>query len=377
MVNRILVGTDPANPAQGAMDSTADRSDLKDGTEHPPLKTARDVSVATGIEESWIRFIEAEFKDLFQAHGIDTSTRFFDDRRVDLLARVKHLLIDKRLAVTDVRRKLYASSSTPARAPTVLAVTSGKGGVGKTTVSVNLAVSLAQDSRRVLLVDGDMGLANVHVLAGVSPTHTLLDAIEGRVRLEDTVTRGPEGVDIICGASGVASLANLNERRLVAVCRDLDRIAGGYDFVVIDTGAGIARSVVALLDLADLILVVTSPDISATLDAYGVIKTARENGSRGQLKLLVNLAGSREEAEATSARIRECARRFLDTSVPYVGSIMASPAVQDAARERQPVFGAAGADDVAAQIEDLKNELLGEPVPAGAAPARPAKATSM
>jgi len=128
------------------MEWTAERSDVNGTTGSPPPRTARDVAASTGIEESWIRFIETEFKDLFDEHGIDTGSRLFNARRVELISRIKKLLMDDRLAVTDVRRKLYANTAGASRAPAVLAVTSGKGGVGKTTVSVNLAVALARDS---------------------------------------------------------------------------------------------------------------------------------------------------------------------------------------------------------------------------------------
>ena len=168
----------------------------------------------------------------------------------------------------------------------VIAVTSGKGGVGKTTVSVNLAVALrasCQDSR-ILLFDADLGMANVHIFAGVTPRGTLLDVIEGRATMAQILTTGPGGIRIACGASGVAGLADVDERVISRLGDELMGLANDFDILLIDTGAGISAQVMHFLALAHEMIVVTTPNLAAILDAYGVIKVAREgSASRANL----------------------------------------------------------------------------------------------
>ena len=171
-----------------------------------------------------------------------------------------------------------------------LCVTSGKGGVGKTTLSINLGIALARAGRKVLLLDGDLGLANLNVMLGIIPQYTIHDVIRGRRSLAQIVIPTPYGLDLIAGANGIAELADLGEDERARVMRDLEGL-NGYDVLIIDTGAGIGDTVVRFVLAADDVLVVTTPHPTSLTDAYGIIKTILAQEAK-PLKLLVNCAPS-------------------------------------------------------------------------------------
>ena len=245
-----------------------------------------------------------------------------------------------------------------------MAVTSGKGGVGKTTVSVNLAIAMAARGRRVLLCDADLGMANVHVFAGVNPTVTLLDVLDGRSTLAGAVLTGPGGIHLICGASGIGRLADLSATGLDALGRQLVQLAAAYDVLLIDTGAGIGASVMQFLRLVQDVVLVSTPNLAATLDAYGVVKMGRESRLGAEFHLILNQADDELQATQAANRISGAALRFLQYQPRSLGFLKRDAAMEAASFARQPLV-LSRPDHVNAQrFAHFAAELLGDPVPA-------------
>ncbi|MCY0886026.1 MAG: P-loop NTPase, partial [Firmicutes bacterium] len=211
-----------------------------------------------------------------------------------------------------IREQIRQGGSSGAR---VLAITSGKGGVGKTTLAVNLALDLVLKGERVILLDADLGLANVNILLGIEPRHTLWDVVEGSRGLADIVEPGPYGLKLVPGASGLAALARLDPPTLDALVsgfRELDRAC---DWLIADTGAGIAPGVLAFALAADAVLVVTQPEPTALTDAYGLIKALWAEGYTGAVQLVVNRVRNERQGLEVAGRLKELARRALGVEV--------------------------------------------------------------
>ena len=304
------------------------------------------------IEPAHRQFIEREFAEVLR-----------DDHDGRRIREIHHALFTEGKSLAVVRNRFNRRH----HALRVIAVTSGKGGVGKTTVSVNLATALAGRGRRVLLFDADLGMANVHIFAGVTPRGTLLDVVEGRSTLAQVLTPGPAGIQIVCGASGVAGLADLDPRVITHLGRELARLADGFDVLLIDTGAGISAQVMQFLTLAHEMIVVATPNLAATLDAYGVIKVAREARLPAQISILVNQTDDEAEAAAIFARLSGCAHRFLDFLPASLGSLRRDPAVEAANQSRQPLVLAQPASENARRFTDMAARLLDESPAAPAA----------
>ncbi len=299
----------------------------------------------SGIEPAHLQFIEREFREVLR------------DRNDPSLIREIHRALFVEAKPLAVVRNQFLPRRGPLR---VIAVTSGKGGVGKTTVSVNLAVALAGRGRRVVLFDADLGMANVHIFAGVTPRGTILDFIEGRAGLSEILTGGPGGIQVACGASGVAGLADLGELALGRIGRELLRLAGDFDTLVIDTGAGISAQVMHFLTLAQEMIVVTTPNLAAILDAYGVIKVAREGRLPARIFILVNQAENETEAGTAFARLSGCASRFLQFLPVSLGFLWHDPAVESANQNRWPLVIAQPGSQNARRFASLAASLLQE-----------------
>lgn len=230
----------------------------------------------------------------------------------------------------------YAGESPPVRRAQTLAVTSGKGGVGKSTVSVNLAVELARLGRKVVLLDADLGTANIDVLCNVMPTATLAHVVAGRREIEDTVVHAPGGFGLIAGASGLSQMAALSEYERSRLIEQFRRLEEAYDVLLIDTGAGVGPNVLGFLLAAQQILVVTTPDPTSITDAYAVIKTAHRQRADLDVRLLVNMVGDHDEARQVYHRIANVCRKFLNLGVSYAGHMPYAPGVRASVRSRRP-----------------------------------------
>lgn len=221
-----------------------------------------------------------------------------------------------------------------------LVVASGKGGVGKSNCTANLAVALGELGARVLLVDADFAQANLDLLLGVHPRYDLQHLLAGEKTPEEIVVAGPRNVRLVPAASGAPELADLDDVRREIVVRAISQLEADADLVLIDTSSGVGRSVTSLCLSADDVVVVTTPEMPAFSDAYSLIKLLQQQGLSRPPHLLINMAGSPEEAEETAHRIRLVARRFLRLEVDSWGHVPFDPSIARAVRRQEPVVSA-------------------------------------
>lgn len=242
-----------------------------------------------------------------------------------------------------------------------IALTSGKGGVGKTSIATNLAIAFARQGRRVLLVDGDLSLANVDLLLGVVPQKNLGDVIFGRASIEEVVLKTVDGVLLLPSASGVDELADLDDFRRERLLRELARLENSVELILLDTGSGIGRQTIHFARAADDVVVVTTPEPTAFSDAYATLKVLSQGRLLGRPGIVVNMAATPEEGRETERRIRLVAERFLHLKPEYLGHILLDPSVGRAVRQQQPLLKAFPRSPAAAGIEALAARLLIEP----------------
>lgn len=233
-------------------------------------------------------------------------------------------------------------SQSPAAHPhknNIIAIASGKGGVGKTWLSVTLAHLFARSGRRVLLFDGDIGLANVDIQLGLTPKKDLSHAISGRESLSDVITHYTEGgFDIIAGRSGSASLATLPVERLEALAKGLHDLANNYDFILIDLGAGVENHVQYLSSLASRCVVVVTDEPTSLTDAYAFIKISLQGKNPPEFAIVVNQASTQKEGEATYHTINRACMNFLSISPPCLGIIRRDNKVKESIRSQKSLL---------------------------------------
>ena len=257
------------------------------------------------------------------------------------------------------RRSPTTATATASRAvaPNAIAVASGKGGVGKTWLSVTLAHAMAKNGRRVLLFDGDLGLANVDIQLGLTPAVDLGAVLEQNLSIEKAVTRHEGGFDVIAGRSGSASLATLTGTRLRTLADDLFGLAAHYDHLILDLGAGIERTVRHLASRCGLCLVVTTDEPTALTDAYAFIKLSTSQDGPANIRVVVNLVNSASEGERTYGTLLKACQSFLKIAPPLAGIVRRDSRVKDSIRAQTPILtrypSAPAGGDVAAIAQHL------------------------
>jgi flagellar biosynthesis protein FlhG len=240
----------------------------------------------------------------------------------------------------------------------LVAIASGKGGVGKSNIAANLAIGLARTGHRVRLVDADLSLGNLDILMNIYSRHTLSDVINGRKSLDEIIQKGPHGLEIVFAASGSEKLADLEDHLRRRLIRETADLRHDVDFLVLDTAAGIAKSVTGFCMAADHVWVVTTPDGTAMADAYSLIKVLVRNGFTGHLSLVVNLADSPVQGKRIYQQVAKVAHHFLGAHVHYAGSLPRDEHMVKAARMRRPVLTAYPRSPVAISLGGLAARLV-------------------
>ena len=219
----------------------------------------------------------------------------------------------------------------------IIAITSGKGGVGKSNFAVNMAIAYAQLGKKVILIDGDLGMANVNVLLNIVPQYNLMHVINKKKSMKEIIMDTEFGIKFIAGANGFSKIANLSVEELEYFAKQFSSL-GNADLIIIDTGAGIANNVLQFVAAADEVYVLTTPEPTAITDAYGIIKiiTTEIVDRTVNLKLVVNRVHSVEEGKRISERIINIVGQFLNYKVEYLGCVYEDPIVQASVIRQKP-----------------------------------------
>lgn len=275
----------------------------------------------------------------------------------DQAARLRSLVEERAEEEAQSRRigELYLDVGEGTR---VIAITSGKGGVGKTNLAVNLAVGLQLAGQKVLLIDADIGMANVNLLMGSVTNRSLLDLLEDGVELEDVVEEGAAGVKYISGIAGFEAALSVNRLEQKKLHKKLGRCSELANFIIIDTGAGLNRNVIEFVLAAEEVLLITTPEPTALADAYAVIKAYSTYTDRRNIRLVVNRIHDEEECDEVVEKINQTTKNFLNVTVDCLGYIYEDRAVIEAVRKQEPFVIVNEKSSASRCVLEMVNSLL-------------------
>ncbi len=248
----------------------------------------------------------------------------------------------------------------------VIAVTGGKGGVGKTNISVNLAVAMAEEGRRVMLLDADLGLANIDVVLGMHPEYDLSHVLSGERSLGEVVLDGPGGIKVVPGASGVQQMAELSEAEHAGLIRAFSDIGSDLDVLIIDTAAGISDTVVSFSRAAQELIVVVCDEPASSTDAYAMIKLLNREYGVDRFRILSNMTRSAQEGRDLYNKMCRVTDRYLDVMLSYMGSVPYDEYLKKAIKSQKTVVQAYPRSKVAQTFKNLAKKADNWPVPEGA-----------
>jgi len=245
----------------------------------------------------------------------------------------------------------------------VYSVASGKGGVGKSNFVTNMAIAMRKLGKRVVIIDADFGLANIEILLGIHPKHTVADVLNGTAGIEAALTQGPMDIMFLSGGTGMLNLSEMSDKQLAQLTAGFIKLDDLADCIIIDTRAGLSNAVVNFIKASDETIIVTTPDPTAIADAYALIKSIRNTAPHiKELKLIVNCADSDEEANEVHDKLVGVCAQFLKVKLSPLGTIPYDTFLARAVRRQQPVALAFPTADSALRISEITGNLLHVPV---------------
>ncbi|WP_053360821.1 MinD/ParA family protein [Bacillus sp. FJAT-27251] len=259
-----------------------------------------------------------------------------------------------------VRQK---ESQAEQRRTRIIAVTSGKGGVGKSNFAVNFALSLVKQDKKVLIFDVDLGFANVDVLLGRSPNETIATMLEKDLSVWDIIEEGPEGLLFISGGTGFNDLFSFDENRMNKFLHELSAIQGHVDYIILDTGAGLSQENLRFILAADEVILVTTPEPTAVTDAYAVVKMVHSTDQNVVMKLIINQCTSEKEGIQTAANFKKVTERFLNKSISTLGFIPSDAHVASSVKRQAPFLLSFPNCQAAKAVQHIACEFLEQPAP--------------
>lgn len=261
-----------------------------------------------------------------------------------------------------LRNVIKKQNQTVSQTARVITVTSGKGGVGKSNIAVNLAVQFQKQGKKVIIFDADFGLANVEVMFGTVPKYNIADMIYREMEMTEIITEGPNGIGFVSGGSGIDGLGNLSQEQIVYLVKCLNELNKLADIIIIDTGAGISDSVLEFVMASPEVLLVTTPDPSSLTDAYSLIKMLYHNPNfvkdMTKISVVANKTVSVEEGHMVYQKLNSVVNRFLDGNVEYLGMIPQDIELEKSVRQQKTVSLNAPASNAARAFEVLASNIL-------------------
>lgn len=248
----------------------------------------------------------------------------------------------------------------------VIAVTGGKGGVGKSNISVNLGIALAQMRRRVVLLDADLGLANIDVLLGLKTDKNLADVLSGHCRLVDVMVTGPAGIKVVPASSGVQQMAALGPQEHAALINAFSELSDQLDVLIVDTAAGISDTVVSFVRASQEVIVVVCDEPSSITDAYALIKLLNKEHGMFRFRVVANMTRTAQEGQGLFNKLNMVCEKFLDVTLQYSGQVPFDESVRKAVQSQKPLLEYAPNCKASVAIRKLAQDVDQWPLPTSA-----------
>lgn len=240
----------------------------------------------------------------------------------------------------------------------IITVASGKGGVGKTSIVVNLAIELSRAGKEVMIMDADLGMANVDIMLGIIPQFTLFDVFQGRKSLQEIIIDGPEGVKIIPGGSGIYEMTKIGSSERERLMTDLRELSSSLDYLIIDCGAGISKNLLGFISASDDVVIVITPEPTSITDAYGIIKIISKFQLHKEVCIVINRANSLQEARDTARKIETVAGKYLQIKIKRLGFISDDVTVGRSVKEQEPYCVTHPNTKAARDVSQLAQNLI-------------------
>jgi len=245
----------------------------------------------------------------------------------------------------------------------VIAITGGKGGVGKTNISVNLAIALCMQGYKTMLLDADLGLANVDVMLGLSNRRNLSHVLSGECELKDIVVTGPEGVQIVPASSGTQNMSELSPMEHAGIIQAFSEIGHDLDYLIVDTAAGITDMVISFVRASQEVITVVCDEPTSITDAYALMKVMNRDYQQTRFHVLANMVRSPQEGRELFAKLSGVCNRFLDVTLDYLGSVPFDENARNAIRKQKPLVAAFPRSPASVAVKSLAKKIQQWPQP--------------